>query len=126
MWAHRFRTAFSWKHRGITAPSAFLPYGHKLLVEHRQHIKASLAALQVPGQLMLNYDQVWRIRYIGPSTCFYKSEELAGQEKSEIDTRPKLRAVVKRVMDKLGAEPLPEPKTKCARKERVLQHRFHV
>ena len=60
------------------------------------------------------------------STCLYKSEQLAGQEKSEIDTRPKRRAVVKRVVDKLGAEPLPEPKTKCARKDRVLQHRIHV
>ena len=87
---------------------------------HRQHIKASLAALQIPGQLMLNYDQVWRIRYRGPSACLYKSEVPAGQEKSEVDRKPKRRAVVKRVMRKLGAEPLPEPKTKRARKERVV------
>ena len=101
-------------------------YGHKLLVEHRQHVNASLAALQVPGQLMLNYDQVWRIRYRGPSTCLYKSEELAGQGTSEIDRKPKRRAVVKRVMGKLVAERLPEPKTKRARKGRVLHNRFHV
>ena len=45
MWACRFRTAFNWRNRGISAPSAILPCGHPMLVQHRQHIKA--------GQLLL-------------------------------------------------------------------------
>jgi hypothetical protein len=52
-----------------------LPYGHPKNVKWRMEWNLQLKNLQIREELILNYDQVWRLKYRGSPTTMAKTGE---------------------------------------------------
>ena len=56
-----------------------------------------MATENIHWKLVLNYDQVWRLKYRGTTAKLYKPASKAGKVKSRFDGRPGLRRAAKRI-----------------------------
>ncbi len=89
VWAKRFLDRFRWRGRAISAPAEYLPYNHWRLNAFRKQFREELAFHGVEQRLVLNYDQVWRIRYRGGKAQLWKQKALAGSFVDDVERHPK-------------------------------------
>ena len=97
VWVKRWCRKFQWKERVLSAPSTSLPYDHPKIVAYRSLFSERMKDKKVNFHLLLNYDQVWRIRYRGPKSKKYKREELAGKTQTVLTASD--RKLLKRVRE---------------------------
>ena len=79
MVAKTFKRRFKWSDRKLTAPAHVLPYEHPANVRYRKEFKYRLKQDGVNLLLLLNYDQVWRLKYRGSGRTLWKPKARAGK-----------------------------------------------
>ena len=114
---------FSWSTRKMSAPVNFLEFEDPILVEYRKKVDYQISYHGVDRRLMLNYDQLWRIRYRGRGTRVHKPLASAGALADDAPRADKQRRVAEGVRSRIReADPsavLPDlPKTRPGYKQR--------
>ena len=92
-WAKRFKERFKWSDRAISAPTGFLAFHCKKMKAFRQNYLKQLDAQGINPRLVLNYDQVWRLRWRGPKKILHKAQKDAGQSRATAAHRSKRKQV---------------------------------
>lgn len=100
-------------------PGQHLPYDDERLQALRTHIKQLVASKEVHPRLIMNFDQVWSLRFRPKSRCLQKDSSLSGVAKDELSRSFYLRKVRHNLQLSLDL-PLSEPNP--AEK----QPKFHV
>jgi hypothetical protein len=77
----RFKRRFGWTARVLSAPSTSLPYDHPKIANYRAKFSLLVETKKIKRELILNYDQVWRLKWRGPKSKLYKCESQAGVQK---------------------------------------------
>jgi hypothetical protein len=75
-WCSRFAKEFGWKPRKAGMCGSFLDYDHPEMERVRQHIDYLLTGGGVHPQLLLNYDQLWKIVHRGQAESYAKMAAL--------------------------------------------------
>ena len=79
----RFLQRFKWKARKMSAPGNSLEYSHPSNVLWRSNFEEQCKALGIRQELLLNYDQVWRLKWRGSPSTLSKT----GLPRTQRDTR---------------------------------------
>jgi hypothetical protein len=77
----RFKRRFGWTERVLSAPSTSLPYDHPKIAMYRAKFSLLVETKKIKRELLLNYDQVWRLKWRGPKSKLYKHGSRAGVQK---------------------------------------------
>ena len=102
MWCSRWKRRFGWRERRLTAPGHYLPYDHVKMEKFRTQFSTRLRIENIHPKLVLNYDQIWRVRYRGYATKLWKSRTAAGKQATR--TKPTWSKRQRAVAQKRNAE----------------------
>jgi len=94
MWARRWKMRMGWRERRLTAPGHFLPFEHHRMQAFREKVRQRLATENIDPRLLLNYDQIWRVKYRGKPTRCWKLRKLAGRALGILHNKPALKRKV--------------------------------
>ncbi len=105
-WVYKYKTRWGWTQRKYSAPPSYLEYTHPLMEQWRRRYTDTIKRLKINQLLLLNYDQVWRMVYRGPSTVCFKRRAEAGQKRDPLrNCRAKQRRIQEVARSREGQPP---------------------
>ena len=123
-WVHRFLYKWQWSHQSNNTKGAYLPEGCLEMEEMRLAHRAQRCVNNVPWELVLNFDQLWKSAYEPPTKVLAKRRCREANRKGDSwgEVRPddllgkKLDAVLKIVEGNMNARMGQCPKPSKLRK----------
>ena len=85
---------YGWVDRKRSAPAGFLPLDHPKLIAHRHQVRIITETQGVHPRLILNYDQVYRIRYRGRGSNMTKTRASPGEQVCQEATQKRKARIV--------------------------------
>lgn len=90
MWCTRFKAQFRWRQLKLSAPSgAILEFTHPRVVSFLESWQQLIVDNKVNPRLILNYDQIWRLKFRSRGSTLHKEKDSG--EADPLEKRPRLR-----------------------------------